>query len=479
MASQTLRWQDIDTPGTVRESNRKSRRRLSGTARNRTPPLSSVGPPVPSEFIYYRRSDDFAPNGESMDFRVVAGTKRSRMHAKDRPVGIPRSKRVRTTSETSTLLDVSIAASPPHELFSTHDIPLSAPAATPSPPRVQNNTSLANATHSAAPHLTRPFAAGLPGYQTSEILVDRPSVINVPPHWPPPSAVPMQLSAHSSDSLNLTSILTTPRLQRLPPLSRAQTYSATAPNKTRSLTRHDRRHNPGAESPSSFDNGAQHQKGRLVAPRRIRFEEPVAGDSMLRAPPHASSIGSAAVGSSTPGSGDGAFAPASAHYYQGRQGSLSSEGSSRVSPSFSSGPAPSSTAGTTPESVTHAPFSPSSLSFEALPPPRHLALVDRGEAVQPTVTGSVVDPTTRLENPAEVGARVMLTPMLTMWANTSQYGVTVGDAKPSSGNLAWEWITRMLDNPDDEWVERSEQDWYHSMNDVWGHVYLPHHSLRS
>ncbi|OSC98767.1 hypothetical protein PYCCODRAFT_1438917 [Trametes coccinea BRFM310] len=291
-------------------------------------------------------------------------------------------------------------------------------------------------------------------------------VIHSPPLWPQACTVLAQLPPPDVASPGVASDLANPHLEGSQPHQGAHAHSATAPTKFESLAKRDRWHNSGAESPSSFNNGAQHQNGRQAALGRIRSEELVAGNTMLRSPPHASSTGSSAVEKSTPGGENGTFAAASARYYQGRQGSLSSEGSCfRFSPSFSSGPGPSSSTATTPENATHAPFNPSCLSFETLPPPLHLGLVDRAEAVQPSVTGSVVNPIMRRVDPAEAGARVMPIPMPAM-PSTSQYEGNVGEVMLSSNSLAWEWITRVLDSPEDEWVQRSEQDWYRSMKDA-------------
>ncbi|OSC98757.1 hypothetical protein PYCCODRAFT_1480328 [Trametes coccinea BRFM310] len=184
---------------------------------------------------------------------------------------------------------------------------------------------------------------------------------------------------------------------------------------------------------------------------------------MRRSSWYASFTDSSAVGNSTANSGSGA--PAATSYYEGRQHSISSdEYSPRSLRSVSSGP--SSVTRTTLENstVAHAPFNPP-LSFDAFPPPSNLRLADRADAPLPFVEGTDVDPSLRREHPAGVGTRMMPTPMSAM-PSTSRYEGTVGDAKPSSGNLAWEWFTRMLDNPDDEWVVRSEQDWYRSVKDA-------------
>ncbi|KAL7277547.1 hypothetical protein ACG7TL_008470 [Trametes sanguinea] len=419
---------------------------------------------------------------------------------------MPRSKRVRTTSGDS------VTASLPQQSFSTQDTPLSATAATSPHLPVQTSTSLAEAPHAAALHSTWLVSAGLydflPGARSASLnqplytvsrhihvktpdhslesgtgssgqaywqavqrhaMVDPrmpTSVIHLPPLWPQASTVPTQLSPPNVASPDIASGLANPHLQSGQPHQEAHAHSATDPTKIKSLAKRDRWHNPGAVSPSSFNNGAQHQNGRQAALGRIRSEELVAGNTMLRSPPHASSTGSSAVEKSTPGGENSTFAAAPTQYDQGRQGSLSSEdSSSRFSPSFSSGPVPSSSTATTPESATHAPFHSSSLSFDASPPPLHLGLVDRAGAVQPSVTGSVVNPTMRRVGPAEAGARVMPILMPAM-PSTSRYKGNVGEVMLSSTSLAWEWITRVLDSPEDEWVQRSELDWYRSMKDA-------------
>ncbi|KAL7277559.1 hypothetical protein ACG7TL_008482 [Trametes sanguinea] len=507
MASQPLKWQDIDTPDTVRENNRKLRRRRAGAEY-----------PI-AQFIHDRRREGYAPDSNIMDFEVAVGpTKRKSIpRARESASEMPRSKRARTVSENPTFLDYDVAALlnnddafPPPQPSSTQDATPFARATTSSHPRVHDSSSLAKTTRAATPQSTWLVAAGLhcyppgvhsafsnqplniafdmnsspqaywPAVQTHENVYPLmpASVVNPPPLSPPTFTVPTQLPSYQvAQWSGNASTFADAQLRRIQPHPEADTYSATTHKQTESFARRDRRHNPGVESPSSFNNGAQHQNDRLAAPGRIRFEESVAGHKMRRFSWCASLTDSSAVGNSTANSGS-ASAPVTRSYFEGRQRSMSSdEYSPRSLRSVSSGP--SSATRTTPESarLAHAPFNPS-LSFDAFPTPSNLRLVDRVDAPLPFVEETDVDPSLRHEHPAGISTRMMPTPTQAM-PSTLQYERTVGDAKTSSGNLAWEWISRVLDNPEDECFERSEQDWYQSMNDAWGQVYLPHQSLRS